>query len=175
MPKHTSEAEDNEIKSLGLVKAAEALLKAERISDNLLNPCAGSYLVRFATAAKTSYACCSLGFCFATSAPTATRVFIISACSSAGRLITSPCSAQVWRCLAKKSTSQGLISAAALAASASTMVCRSLGSESNHFLLRKAIEKIKVWLASVTYCAASQKSEEHTSELQSPCNLVCRL
>ena len=36
MPKHTSEAEDNEIKSLGLVKAAEALLKAERISDNLL-------------------------------------------------------------------------------------------------------------------------------------------
>src|SRR5256885_5313676 len=25
------------------------------------------------------------------------------------------------------------------------------------------------------YCACAHRSEEHTSELQSPCNLVCRL
>src|SRR2546426_9299645 len=30
-------------------------------------------------------------------------------------------------------------------------------------------------LASVRATAADQRSEEHTSELQSPCNLVCRL
>src|SRR2546426_5277783 len=33
------------------------------------------------------------------------------------------------------------------------------------------------WAATERYCAelAGERSEEHTSELQSPCNLVCRL
>src|SRR5256885_8698293 len=30
-------------------------------------------------------------------------------------------------------------------------------------------------LAALPCCGAFQRSEEHTSELQSPCNLVCRL
>src|SRR5688500_20001760 len=33
----------------------------------------------------------------------------------------------------------------------------------------------KPWLDSPTALAAVLRSEEHTSELQSPCNLVCRL
>src|SRR2546426_8278279 len=30
-------------------------------------------------------------------------------------------------------------------------------------------------LVSTTHSSANERSEEHTSELQSPCNLVCRL
>src|SRR5256885_16664401 len=31
------------------------------------------------------------------------------------------------------------------------------------------------WRRAARHCAGTQRSEEHTSELQSPCNLVCRL
>src|SRR5688500_20368055 len=40
-----------------------------------------------------------------------------------------------------------------------------------HFLHRVEIDRAVVELAEV----AQDRSEEHTSELQSPCNLVCRL
>src|SRR5256885_13359141 len=33
----------------------------------------------------------------------------------------------------------------------------------------------RVWTSSKGGCGSSLRSEEHTSELQSPCNLVCRL
>src|SRR2546426_1543454 len=32
-----------------------------------------------------------------------------------------------------------------------------------------------IWEAAIAALAAVKRSEEHTSELQSPCNLVCRL
>ena len=57
--------------------------------------------------------------------------------------------------LVKDSASQGFTSAAALPASVSIIFCRSPGSASNHFLDRKAIEKMKGWLVSVMYLAAS--------------------
>jgi len=53
------------------------------------------YFVRFASAANTSYAFSSSGLRFATSWPTDSRLFIISACSFAGSLIISPCSDQI--------------------------------------------------------------------------------
>src|SRR2546426_3300884 len=32
-----------------------------------------------------------------------------------------------------------------------------------------------VWVDGRLFCVSTSRSEEHTSELQSPCNLVCRL
>src|SRR5256885_11681352 len=40
---------------------------------------------------------------------------------------------------------------------------------------RKVLERLSVSPATVSELAAPFRSEEHTSELQSPCNLVCRL
>src|SRR5256885_12248500 len=41
--------------------------------------------------------------------------------------------------------------------------------------LRRAVEPFGKLLEVVPGDEAAQRSEEHTSELQSPCNLVCRL
>src|SRR2546426_9224897 len=38
-----------------------------------------------------------------------------------------------------------------------------------------AAETGNLWLVGVPALASQRRSEEHTSELQSPCNLVCRL
>src|SRR5256885_14177791 len=42
-------------------------------------------------------------------------------------------------------------------------------------VLRKALESRCFYLALAVDHHAAGRSEEHTSELQSPCNLVCRL
>src|SRR5256885_6816869 len=47
---------------------------------------------------------------------------------------------------------------------------------STRVLPEPAPARISAWPAgSVTAASCSSRSEEHTSELQSPCNLVCRL
>src|SRR5256885_8072224 len=49
-------------------------------------------------------------------------------------------------------------------------------SSKNHSICGVLLRSL-VCLTQFTYCthSCSQRSEEHTSELQSPCNLVCRL
>src|SRR5688500_19780391 len=56
--------------------------------------------------------------------------------------------------------------------------CGSLGSRSERSCGRSSAESFALWGSSrtVRYDGnGSPRSEEHTSELQSPCNLVCRL
>src|SRR5256885_7146660 len=48
-----------------------------------------------------------------------------------------------------------------------------LGREEHELLLDAEAERVA--LAEVELHPARRRSEEHTSELQSPCNLVCRL
>src|SRR5256885_3592445 len=47
-------------------------------------------------------------------------------------------------------------------------------SSTNSLYVRAASSGFHVLLA-LSYTSMSDRSEEHTSELQSPCNLVCRL
>src|SRR2546426_5574225 len=43
------------------------------------------------------------------------------------------------------------------------------------FKTNKPLTKAQAWDLFVTFLDIADRSEEHTSELQSPCNLVCRL
>src|SRR2546426_7712455 len=54
-----------------------------------------------------------------------------------------------------------------------TTLFRSLGPEARRRWARRLAEMALVFDA--TGRAEDERSEEHTSELQSPCNLVCRL
>src|SRR5256885_8810770 len=43
------------------------------------------------------------------------------------------------------------------------------------FRSRRRWPSTRAWITRICGCCSSSRSEEHTSELQSPCNLVCRL
>src|SRR5256885_5846575 len=73
------------------------------------------------------------------------------------------------RASAKPPCSTAAIAAPAASSAASKLVSDAKVSASSH--VGSATERISSTCASVW----QRRSEEHTSELQSPCNLVCRL
>src|SRR5690348_17451745 len=56
-----------------------------------------------------------------------------------------------------------------------SMVTRSAPSACMASRLQDFTARPFMWMVQAPHCAVSQRSEEHTSELQSPVHLVCRL
>src|SRR5256885_10912962 len=58
-----------------------------------------------------------------------------------------------------------------------TTLFRSLAPDSDAVIYQDRVIHVASWAERFLFSAESlnQRSEEHTSELQSPCNLVCRL
>src|ERR1039457_3402613 len=53
--------------------------------------------------------------------------------------------------------------------------CRAIEGRHRHGVIKHIVEPAKANGAGCDLQAGAKRSEEHTSELQSPCNLVCRL
>src|SRR5581483_8548280 len=100
-----------------------------------------SYLFRAADANRTLTASFSAGFDFDRSSPIVETLAIMALCSSSDRReILPPWARKIFFCSAKKSRTNGVISAVTLAPASRTTFWRSAGSESIHFLLITPIE-----------------------------------